>query len=57
MLLNQVNATRQRLLIKSKVEEDLNVDLTVECAYCIEEEANAHFKKKNFRAGEVHQVR
>ena len=45
-----VGTSISKQLDRSKFKEDLNVDLVVERAYCIEDEVNAHFRSKNFRA-------
>ena len=45
--LTWVGTSISNALDKDKLEKDLNVDLTVVKAYCIEEEGR--FKKKNFR--------
>ena len=45
-----VGTSLSKQLIKSRLEEDLKVDLNVERAYCIENEPDAHFSDRNFRA-------
>ena len=45
-----VGTSISKQLDKNKLEEDLKVDLKVERAYCIEDEANARFRDMNFRA-------
>ena len=45
-----VGTSLSKHLIKSKLEDDLKVDLKVDRAYCIENEPDAHFRERNFRA-------
>jgi hypothetical protein len=45
-----VGTSLSKQLIKSKFENDLKVDLKIESAYCIVNEADAYFPEKNFRA-------
>ena len=44
-----VGTSLSKHLKKAKFEEDLDVDLKLERAYCIEDEADAFFRDKNFR--------
>jgi hypothetical protein len=45
-----VGTSVSKQLDKNKFEEDLKVDLKVERAYCVEDEVNARFRNKTFRA-------
>jgi hypothetical protein len=45
-----VGTSLSKQLNKNKFEEDLNVDLKLERAYCIKDETDALFRQKNFRA-------
>ena len=44
-----IGTSISKALDKDKFEKDLNIQLKITRAYCIEEEENARFKKKHFR--------
>ena len=45
-----IGTSISKALNKEKVEQDVNVDIKMTRAYCIQEEENARFKNSNFKA-------